>query len=220
MSNISENREISGVTRVVLRDYGQLFLTQGAEETLRIEGQEEVLRTVKTYVSEGELVLDIQTGWFDKTWNALTSAVEGQSLKYHLVVKKLEGIFVSGAGRVKMQGLKTESIYVTLKGAGEIVLSSLEAGLVDIDLPGAGIISLSGKTDILQVSMKGAGSFDAPRLESRDARVTLRGVGKASVWATNQLDATVDGVGAIEYYGDPTVRQNISGLGKVNHRQT
>ena len=215
----TETRDIKDVKRVLIKDYGHLFISQGDEESLRIEGDRDVIATVKTYVREGELVLDIDASWFDKTWSAVTSAVEGRVLKYHLMVKSLDGIFVQGAADVKMQALKTESIYVTLKGAGEIVINQIESGLVDVDLPGAGRISLSGKTDRLHVSMKGAGSFDAPQLESREARVVLRGVGKATVWTTAQLDATVEGIGAIDYYGNPTVRQNVSGLGKVNARR-
>jgi hypothetical protein len=215
----TETREIRDVHRVLLKDYGHLFISQGEEESLRIEGEPDVIATVKTFNREGELVLDIDTNWFDKTWNAVTSAVEGRVLKYHLMVKSLDGIYVQGAANVKMQGLKTESLYLTLKGAGEISLGNVEAGLVDVDLPGAGRIALTGKTDRLHVSMKGAGSFDSPQLEAREARVVLRGVGKATVWATAQLDATVEGIGAIDYYGNPVVRQNVSGLGKVNARR-
>ncbi len=215
----SENREIKDVRRILLKDYGHLFISQGDEESLRIEGEPDVMSTVKTIIRDGELVLDIDAGWFDKTWGAVTSAVEGRVLKYYLMVKNLDGIFVQGAASVKMTGLKTESLYITLKGAGEVVLSGLEVGLLDVNLPGAGRIALSGKTDRLNVSMKGAGSFDGPQLESREARVILRGVGKATVWATAQLDATVEGIGAIDYYGNPVVRQNVSGLGKVNARR-
>ncbi len=222
MSNMNfstENRDIKDVRRVLLKDYGHLFINQGEEESLRIEGEAEVISTVKTIIREGELVLDIDAGWFDKTWSAVTSAVEGRVLKYYLTIKNLDGIYVQGAASVKIQGLKTESLYITLKGAGEIVLEGLEAGLVDVDLPGAGRISLSGKTDRLNVLMKGAGSYESPRLESREAKVILRGVGKATVWATAQLDATVEGIGAIDYYGNPVIRQNVSGLGKVNARR-
>jgi hypothetical protein len=215
----TENREIKDVRRILLKDYGHLYISQGDEESLRIEGEPDVISTVKTFIREGELVLDIDAGWFDKTWSALTSAVEGRVLKYHLMVKNLDGVFVQGAASVKMTGLKSESLYLTLKGAGEVILTGLEVGLIDVDLPGAGRIALSGKTDRLNVSMKGAGSFDGPQLESREARVILRGVGKATVWATAQLDATVEGIGAIDYYGNPTVRQNVSGLGKVNARR-
>ena len=218
MNYSSESREIQGVTRIVLRDYGSLFISQGEEESLRIEGEPEVLRTVKTWVSNGELILDIDESWFQKTLSAVTSAIEGRSLKYHLMVKNLEGIYVQGAAQVKMTGLKTESIYLTLKGAGEMIITGIEAGLVDIDLPGAGVISVSGRTDRLNVSVKGAGSYDGPRLESHEARVSLRGVGKASVWATGKLDAVVEGIGSIDYYGNPDIRQQVNGLGKVNHR--
>jgi len=215
----TETREIKDVKRVHLKDYGHLFISQGNEESLRIEGEQEVIATVKTFIREGELVLDIDAGWFDKAWSAVASAVEGRVLKYFLVVKNLDGIYVQGASTVKVDSLKTESLYLTLKGAGEIIINGLDAGLVDVDLPGAGRISVMGKTDRLHVSMKGAGSFDAPQLESREAKVLLRGVGKATVWSTAQLDATVEGIGAIDYYGNPVVRQNVSGLGKVNARR-
>jgi hypothetical protein len=219
MNFSTETRDIKDVRRVLLKDYGHLFISQGEEESLRIEGEQEVISTVKSIIREGELILDIDAGWFDKTWSAVTSAVEGRVLKYHLVVKNLDGIFVQGAASVKLQGLKAESLYITLKGAGEIVLGGLDVGLIDVDLPGAGRISLAGKTDRLNVSMKGAGSFDSPQLESREAKVALRGVGKATIWATAQLDATVEGIGAIDFYGNPAVRQNVSGLGKVNQRR-
>ena len=215
---VSENREIKDVRRITLKDYGHLFISQGNDESLRIEAEPEVLSTVNTRVRDGELILDIDNGWLGKAWSAVASAVEGRVLKYYLMVKSLDSIYVQGAATVKMQGLKTESLYITLKGAGELTLSGLDIGLIDAVLPGAGRINLSGKTDRLQVSMKGAGSFDAPQLESREARIALRGVGKATVFVTSQLDATVEGIGVIDYYGRPTLIQNVTGLGKINAR--
>jgi hypothetical protein len=219
MNLSTETREVKDVHRVLLKEYGHLFITQGDVESLRIEGEPDVVATVKTIIREGELTLDIDASWFDKTWNAVTSSVVGRVLKYYLTVKDLDGIYVKGAGSVRMEGLRTESLYLTLKGAGEINLTGLESGMTDVDLPGAGRIALMGKSDRLQVMMKGAGSFEGSQLECRDAKVTLRGVGKATVWATGQLDATVEGIGAIDYYGNPTVRENVSGLGKVNARR-
>ena len=66
---------------------------------------------------------------------------------------------------------------------------------------------------------KGAGSYDAPRLESENANIKLQGVGRATVWATQTLNATVDGVGSIDYFGSPDVRKSVSGLGKVAARR-
>jgi len=43
------------------------------------------------------------------------------------------------------------------------------------------------------------------------------GRGAAVVWATQNLDVNISGVGSVSYYGDPTVTQVISGLGSVQH---
>lgn len=216
MNIISETRNIENVNRVVLREYGQLFITQGDKESLSLEGEDSVLKMVRSEVRNGELLLDVDGGWWDKTWRAITSTFEGNPLKYHLTLRKLDGLFVSGAARVKSKGFKFTDFQLILKGAGEVVLTDIEADSLDIELPGAGLISLSGSTIRQSVWLKGAGSYDAPRLKSENALVKLHGVGKARVWAEKTLDAQVDGVGHIEYFGEPDVRRSVSGLGKVS----
>jgi hypothetical protein len=216
MNIISETRNIAGVNRVVLREYGQLIISQGDTESLSLEGQDDVLSMVTTEVRNGELLLDIQGGWWDRTWRAITSTVEGNPLKYFLTLKKLDGLFVTGAARVKVKGFKFSDFQLILKGAGEVVMSDIEANNLDIELPGAGLISLSGKSINQKVWLKGAGSYDAPRLETENAIVKLHGVGKARVWASSSLDADVDGIGHIEYRGQPSVRKSVSGLGKIS----
>lgn len=215
---VSETRDIKDITRLVLRDYGQLFLNQGETESLRIEAPSDLLSLVRTEIKGNELILDIQGGWFDKTWRAITSTIEGKPLKYYVTVKTLEGIYVTGAGRVKMQALKSEHLSVILKGAGEVMLSQIDVARLDADLPGAGVISIAGKATFQQVRLLGAGSYDAPRLESVEAEVLLKGVGKATIWVKEKLEARVDGVGSIEYYGDPVARKSVSGLGQIQQR--
>jgi hypothetical protein len=218
MHIVSEEKEITGVTKVILREYGQLYVFQGPEETLKIEGQDGLTRMVRTEVRNGELIIDIDGGWWDRTWRALSSTVEGKPLKYYLTLKKLEGLFVSGAARVTAKDLQLEDIQIVLKGAGEVILSNLTANKLDVEFPGAGIISVSGKVVEQNVFMRGAGSYDAPRLESQKTNVKLNGVGHASVWATHELNASVDGVGKIDYYGSPEVRRNVNGLGKISQK--
>jgi hypothetical protein len=40
MNFSTETREIKDVKRVLLKDYGHLFISQGEEESLRIEGED------------------------------------------------------------------------------------------------------------------------------------------------------------------------------------
>jgi hypothetical protein len=95
-------------------------------------------------------------------------------------------------------------------------MTDIEANNLDIEMPGAGLISLSGNAINQKVWLKGAGSYDCPRLKTENAEVKLHGVGKARVWAVKSLDANVDGIGQIEYFGEPDVRKSVSGLGKVS----
>ncbi len=215
MDIISETRNINGVNRVVLREYGQLIITQGETESLSLEGQDSVLQLVRTEVRNGELLLDVEGGWWDRTWRAIASTVEGKPLKYFLTLKKLDGLFVSGAARVKINGFKFDDFQLILKGAGEIIMTDIEANSLDIELPGAELISLAGTSVNQKVWLKGAGSYDAPRLKTENAIVKIHGVGKARIWASSSLDAQVDGVGHIEYRGNPDVRKSVNGLGKI-----
>ena len=82
-------------------------------------------------------------------------------------------------------------------------------------MPVAGVISVSGTVREQNVFLRGAGSYDAPHLQSETGNIKLHGVGKAAVWVTQTLNANVDGVGVIEYHGSPEVRKNVSGLGKI-----
>ena len=95
-------------------------------------------------------------------------------------------------------------------------MNDIEADTLDIELPGAGLINLTGKVKNQKVWLKGAGSYDSPKLKSENAVVKLHGVGRARVWAESSLDAQVDGVGSIEYYGNPDVRRKVSGLGNIS----
>ena len=49
----------------------------------------------------------------------------------------------------------------------------------------------------------------------RPHRRPSRGLGGATVWATENLNANISGAGNVEYYGNPDVTTKISGLGNV-----
>ncbi len=37
----------------------------------------------------------------------------------------------------------------------------------------------------------------------------------ATVWVDKELDASISGAGSVNYYGDPSVQEQISGAGDV-----
>jgi hypothetical protein len=60
----------------------------------------------------------------------------------------------------------------------------------------------------------GVGSFDGSGYQTSRATVSTSG-GNIRIWAVDELNATVFGVGFVYYYGDPEIKRNGSGPGKI-----
>ena len=60
-----------------------------------------------------------------------------------------------------------------------------------------------------------AGDYRAEDLDSREARVSLSGLGSAFVRVRDHLDVTISGAGSVKYVGSPTVEKQVTGVGRV-----
>ncbi|MEA3438741.1 MAG: head GIN domain-containing protein [Chloroflexota bacterium] len=215
---IKETREIKDVEKVILRGYGEMFIRQGEVESLEIETDKDYMDRVKTRVDDGVLKIDVIGDWMDRITTFFSRGYESQRIKYYLKVKNLTGLDISGAAKVEVEPLTTEQLTVRLGGAADIGIDSLEVGNLQVRLPGAGSIKVKGRAGQQEVRVSGAGSYSARKLECQNAIVKITGVGKAIVWAVDELDISLSGVGSVEYYGNPRVKQNVSGIGHVTSK--
>ncbi len=212
---LTETREVSDFDRVALTGYGELVMAQGEEEVLTIEARQDILSRIETEVKDGKLIIGIRGSWQDWLSDVLTVGFARQRIKYNLTVKQLTGLEVLGAARVKVANIETDRLTLELRGAGEINIESLDAERFKVGLPGVGRISVAGRVAEQTVTIRGAGSYDASKLESQRVTATLESLGSATVWAVEELDATIRGAGSVSYYGRPKVRKQITGLGTV-----
>jgi hypothetical protein len=70
----------------------------------------------------------------------------------------------------------------------------------------------------LDLSLSGVGSFNGEDLKVKQAKVRNKGVGSAVVNVSEQLDASILGLGSIEYIGSPQVTESVKGLGEIKKR--
>jgi hypothetical protein len=213
---ITEKRDVSDFDRVTLTGFGELFIMQGDEESLTIEATQEILDRIRTEVIDGKLIIRFSRNWLDWMSELLTFGFAGKRVKYDLKVKQLTSLSIMGAARVQVAEIETDRLALGLTGAGEVIVESLDAEQLKVDLPGAGRVGVAGRVTEQNVTISGAGSYDAPKLESQKAKVTLQGVGSATVWAVEELVAKIRGVGSVSYYGTPKVSKEITGPGSVN----
>jgi hypothetical protein len=181
-------------TRVVT-GFTQIALASIGDVTLSQTGVESL-----SIEAEDNLLPHLRSAVSDGrlTLDTDTSLRPTKPVHYTITVKDLTSVDVSGAGNLTGTQLHTNAIKIRISGAGDV--------------------SLSGQAESQDIDLSGAGNYDAAKLATKTAKVVIDGAGKAVVHATDALDAKVNGVGNVEYIGDPKVTQSVSGLGAVRKR--
>ena len=204
----TEDRAVSGFDKVQLDGIGDLSITLGDTESLVIEADENLMPLIITEVRGNTLIIRIE-----ENVNLVNMISD---VKYTLTAKSLNSIELGGLGNINIGPLQTDSMTANLDGSGMITLNQLTANRLDANLNGLGSLTIKGgKVTEQKVDLSGAGAYLAGDLESETASVTLSGLGNATVWVTGSLDAELTGAGSLEYYGNPQVTQNDTGLGNI-----
>ena len=184
---------------------GTLFIEQGNESAVRIEGDDNLLPSIVTFV-EGEQ-LQIRSNNVNLRPRA--------PLRLYLTVADLRAIRGSGSGRIEAPGVDAEEFSVSIRGSGGLLLPNLQAQQLQVQISGSGNVEMSGRVQHQSISVSGSGKVKAMELESEVADVRISGSGSAVVRADRQIDARVSGSGSVRYAGNPKVTRAISGSGKV-----
>jgi len=217
----TERREVHDFDEVSLRGYGDVLIEQGETESLTVEAAEELMPRLGSRVDvrhngSGRLVLDWSMPWYEWltywfTWIMLRD----RTVRYHVTVKNLNAVSVSGAGSVTVARLHADRFGCHISGAGRMHIGELSAAAVDLRVSGSGDVALSGKAERIDARISGSGRLRARGLELQDAVITISGSGDVEVNAARTLDANISGSGSVRYLGAPNVKQRITGTGKV-----
>jgi hypothetical protein len=183
----SESRNASGFDEVELQGVGNLSIRRTGSESLTVEAEKDVLPKIRTEVENNRLIIGPKTN---------TTIRTTEPINYELTVKNLNALEVSGSGSVEAESIDTYELAVTISGTGNV--------------------KMSGKADSQEIDISGSGSYRAGGLESKEAKIGVGGAGSAIVNVSEALDAEVSGSGSVEYIGDPTVNQDVSGAGRVS----
>lgn len=213
---MKESRQISSFNQISFRDFGTLILTQGETESLTIEADQEILSELISEVRGDTLVLGIEEDWFSRIGKVISSVFSSDEYKviYHLTFVDLSQIKVSGKCTLKCDSLAVKDLTLRVSGLGNLSINNLDCGSLETRISGRGDISLSGRAEHQNIRISGSADYDAPNLESSSARIAISGQGNATVRVQEDLDITISGLGQVNYYGQPKIRQVISGMGK------
>jgi hypothetical protein len=204
---MSDKRSVSGFSAIDMRTFGNVLLSQGSNESVTVEGSDNVVPLIKTRVRDGVLVIETDepinvTGMKGKT--TLTFIIQAIDLK---------AITVSGLAEVNMDRLSTPTLDLVMSGAGIVKMEGLTTENLKLTLSGAGGMRISGEATTCSIILSGAGGLQAPDLKTRTTSINISGMGGATLWVTGQLDGTISGGGSVSYYGNPFTNTQTTGMG-------
>ncbi len=204
---VTQVRSADGFDRIDFRAFGTVEISQGDDESLTVRGDDNLLSRIHTFVEDDTLVVEIEDG---------IVPIPSDGFRYEIRVVDLEGLEVSGAGRVTLDGFRGDALGVDFSGAGDIDLVNLDLDVLDVSFSGAGTMYASGRADAHEANLSGAGDYDAGALATRTTSISSSGAGSAEVWATVDLEIDASGVGRVRYWGSPNTEITSSGIGGID----
>lgn len=105
------------------------------------------------------------------------------------------------------------------RGVGSIEANALMARSIKVSQEGVGSINLKGQAGHATYYLEGVGSLKAKDMIVSDVVVEQNGVGSVSCYASGTINISAQGVGSVNYYGDPQVTGlKKSGIGSVKSK--
>ncbi|MBN1315395.1 MAG: DUF2807 domain-containing protein [Anaerolineales bacterium] len=204
---ITQDRPVEPFNRISLEGIGHVMITEGDTPSCRIEAEASIMPYIVTQVINDTLCIRFRRIPF-------FSLNTNDPINFYVTVTSLNGIELSGAGRITCPQLVADQFDLRLSGAGTAALA-VESTEISTRISGASRVQLAGKAVRQSVNISGAGACLAEELASQWCRVRISGAGKARVSVTEHLDASIHGAGSVSYTGNPTIKRKVSGAGRI-----
>ncbi len=205
---VEVNRVVNEFDQVEFGALGELTITRGSENSLLIKADDNLIDKITTKVENRTLKIAMQPNLsFNPT----------EKIEYHLVVKELSGITLSGFGDISADVLDAESLNVQLLGSGDIKIGQVTGKSLSLSLGGFGSINIEKMTvDTPDMELRGSGDINIHSLEAQQLNLRMSGFGSTTInGKTTRQEVELSGSG--DYHADnlqsETATIQLSGFG-------
>ncbi|MBX2815694.1 MAG: DUF2807 domain-containing protein [Saprospiraceae bacterium] len=184
-----------------------IYLTQGQNQSVRLEGQENIL---------ANMVLDVNPNGILKIKSDRPVRTH-KPVKVYITIPDLEILKVAGSGNIKTESAfdNLQDLDLGVSGSGNMSID-IHADEIKAKITGSGNINIGGSASLADVGITGSGSFNGFDMEVENSEATITGSGTAKIQISHSLDARIVGSGNILYKGDARdISSKITGSGSV-----
>ena len=202
---VTDTLDIVDFTGIELDCEATVFLTQGPDFEVIVEGQQNLLDLLETDVDSDDV-------WEIKFKECVK---DDDDVEIYITMPEITYLKACGSGEIKSENtFDVGDIVLRVSGSGDIDVD-IEADDIDGKITGSGKLILEGSGDDFDFDISGSGKLKAFPLEVNKMDIKIRGSGDAEIFCNEELNIKISGSGDVYYKGFPTIEVDISGSGDV-----
>jgi Putative auto-transporter adhesin, head GIN domain len=172
----SETRSVNGFTSVTLAGIGNVYLTQGEAESVRIEAEDNLIPYFDTSVQGTTLKIGVKDQYIG------LSIRPNLPVKFFVTLPRIEAVTLAGSGNIFATAIQAGALKISLSGSGDISAGTLTATNLDLQLSGSGNLSFATVTaDQVTANITGSGNIKLDKLEADTINSKTAGSGNITV---------------------------------------
>ncbi len=236
---VSQNRDPVNFDRIAAFQIADVSLTQGAQYSVRVEADDNLISETRTLKEGDSLKIDIDPAKFpNKTVCFNGTATYRVNITLPLIeVLEAQGsssitektsippsgqvaeLRTGGSSLIQVVGIKVNTLKVTAQGSSMFHVDQIDTVALITTLSGSSQTTLMGKVENHTLDLSGSRQLSAENLASKKVTATLSGSSNAEISVSEELNATTQGSSILGYRGSPGVlNTSMSGSSQVIQR--
>jgi hypothetical protein len=205
---VKKERKVQPFKGVKVSSGIDVYLSQGSNERVVVEADENLHEYIKTEVSNGVLKVYSEANIRD-----------AERKRVYVTTEEINYVATSSAGDIIGETpVKTDKLDVSASSAGDIALE-VTADEINVDISSSGDVTLRGTSRKLDASLSSAGDLNANDLEVKEAEISASSAGDADVNVSDKIIARASSAGDITYTGNPKyIDAHSSSAGGIHRR--
>lgn len=211
-NKITKKYSVSAFDKIENKAPVSIVFTQDASTKVEAEGPDNYISHITVLTDDSTLYIGVD----DKKFRNM----KGDRIVISISSPDLCSIKQKGTGSITLaDSVKVGDLSIISDGVGSIKSDALVARSLYVYQKGVGSIDLQGQAQSAKYYLDGVGSLKAKDMIVSDAIVEQNGVGSVSCYASGTINISTQGVGSVNYYGNPQVTGlKKSGVGSVNSK--
>lgn len=192
--DIIQNRKVKNFKGIRISGTIHAYITQGNEESLKIEANLDIIDKIQTFVS-GKILYILLNEHFNSYKNPIAQ----------ITLKNLHSIQTLGATNVECKStLYTDELMIKSSEDSNVSLDLLSKSVI-VSLSGNSTVKLTGKTQSMNFQLTENSSLKAADLDGQNADVKLSGTSKAVINAKKELRYDLSDYSMLVFKSNPNI---------------